>query len=135
MNDTDIAWAAGFFEGEGGLALGENRAGFRGRITCSQKHLEPLTELKRLFNGVVYVRKNPMGNLQGSWELSSKTAVPFLKAILPYIKTKKRRREIIVYMHFWNTQDRDERSRMCAWWKTRLQTELEEDGTAKDSDV
>ena len=50
MTTTELAWAAGFLEGEG--FFGKASGGVTGfRISCRQNQKEPLEKLQRLFGG------------------------------------------------------------------------------------
>lgn len=69
----DLAWAAGFLEGEGsfsrtGRADGTGPSGER--VTASQNNREPLDRLAALFGGqprFVPNRKNPLSKQPGIW--------------------------------------------------------------------
>jgi len=57
MKVRDLAWAAGFFDGEGyvGLAkVGSRNNRLRAQVSVSQKRREPLEEFERFFGGRVY---------------------------------------------------------------------------------
>jgi len=117
MKETDVAWAAGFFEGEGSLSIYFSVNGdFNGRIGASQKAREPLDKLQELFGGKVYLRKHDGVH---SWECSSKQALPFLRKIYPYIVSPLRRQEIAIYTAFWSTEDHDARNAYLDWWERR----------------
>lgn len=68
MNDTDIAWFAGFFEGEGSVRLGSQSHKKNGRsygtpiIDICQVNKEPLEKCLELF---------PTGHLYGPYQYSS----------------------------------------------------------------
>jgi hypothetical protein len=52
---VDLAWAAGFLEGEGGFCVNSRSLGRHSslRVTATQKQREPLDKLQRLFGGYV----------------------------------------------------------------------------------
>jgi hypothetical protein len=52
----DLAWAAGFIEGEGTFI----NNGWTERVEASQKTIEPLLRLQELFGGSVNTRKDKM---------------------------------------------------------------------------
>lgn len=67
MRPVDVAWAAGFLDGEGTYAYGQYSS--RGRlyrklkISCAQVPREPLDKLQALFGGKVY---GPYGPYKGN---------------------------------------------------------------------
>jgi hypothetical protein len=95
ISDVDAAWASGFFDGEGCVALTRTaKGGFSVVATVTQKHLPPLEKLKSLFGGAVHDKG---GNRKGychSWATSAALAERFLRAILPYSIEKKEQIEV-----------------------------------------
>jgi hypothetical protein len=78
ISTIDIAWAAGFIEGEGSFThsvvgrtirkSGRKDAGTpQARITVPQVQREPLERLQRMFGGNIYV-KNPGGVQKPEWQ-------------------------------------------------------------------
>lgn len=119
MKETDIAWAAGFFEGEGNLSLSTNGAGgFMGMVQVGQKSREPLDRLQKLFGGTVgYWRSSYVW----AWYLCSKKALPFLETIEPYITPGHPKQEDIkVYKKFYEDADHDKRMEIMKWWVGRI---------------
>lgn len=55
----DLAWTAGFIEGEGNFGQPGKRSTGNGRIYATQKDPECLYRLQRLFGGSVMRRKRP----------------------------------------------------------------------------
>jgi hypothetical protein len=94
---VELAWAAGFFEGEGSITLRVNslaqKEGRKPRpivtLECkvAQVDPEPLVKLARLFGGTVRLRarKNPKHNVISVWRITCREAAAFLTAILPYV--------------------------------------------------
>ena len=95
MEITDIAWAAGFWEGEGSC---------RGRYKCSievtahQTNTAPLLKLKRLFGGDVFPNHPERYNKNAApswyWYVGSYQARTFLEAIRPYIVSPYKRAQL-----------------------------------------
>lgn len=92
MTDTDIAWAAGFFEGEGHV-----KAVVRGRsksyisIDVSQVYREPLDKLQELFGGKVYGPYGPYATNKQAYFLYTAyntKAVNALTLMMPYLFRK-----------------------------------------------
>ena len=120
MEETDIAWSAGFFEGEGSICLND-----AGRwVSANQKDKAPLEKLQRLWGGTIKVFKTRLkGKNHGLWQWSlySKKALPFLKAILLYIPTPLRREEIEKYIEFYTLEARSKQRRQITdWAKIRI---------------
>jgi hypothetical protein len=95
---TDIAWAAGFIDGEGCLSLTKTyRAGERDhlrqpRVQVTQVNRKPIDRLQELFGGKVYddrARKTSSGNQIYVWEESGKALIPVLNEIIPHLVLKK----------------------------------------------
>lgn len=106
MNPTDLelAWAAGFLDGEGCFTLSkmpsathESQRGMS--ITAVQTRVAPLLELQRLFGG--NIRK--MGNTKKGTEIFEwrcNGGAPVLsevaQALVPYLRVKRREAEIVI---------------------------------------
>jgi len=96
---TDIAWAAGFFDGEGCIQIlnnkGKNKTNsYYVTLDVSQAYSkEPLLLLQRLFGGsleVLSARKH-CPNAVWHWRLYAKDAIrEMLVEMLPYLTVKRR---------------------------------------------
>jgi len=100
MKETDIAWAAGFFDGEGTVDIAkrinywvrksdntkQSYEYYVLRVRASQVDLEPLIKLQNWFGGSINKRDK-----QGvaSWEAQGPKAEIFLEGVLPYLTVKK----------------------------------------------
>jgi hypothetical protein len=90
MKKTDLAWAAGFFDGEGCVRFRDNKFEF---ISFTQKNVEPLTRLKKLFGlGNIYTchskykgKSYPMQK----YIISGRDAVLILSLLFPYLTVKR----------------------------------------------
>jgi len=97
FKNEDLAWVAGFFDGEGSVAIGHPRpierpGWFSLQVRVSQIAKEPLTVLSAMFGGTVGVKDNSGGygtRQIYQWSLTSTRAGEFLEAILPYLIVKK----------------------------------------------
>lgn len=103
--DTDIAWAAGFLDGEGCFTLtkqsGKTHESQRAlHISASQVRLEPLVKLEELFGGKVkkHSRKTMKGTTIYVWLLgqNARKVEVFLPQVIPYMVVKKREAEILL---------------------------------------
>lgn len=92
---TDLAYLAGFFDGEGyvgvvfGMAAGQHTL----RVTVTNNYRPTLTRYRDRWGGSV---RNPSisesgngGKLAWTWQATGHEAIVFLKAILPYLDCKK----------------------------------------------
>lgn len=95
---ADIAYAAGFFDGEGSFATyiggGKYRRSLIFVASCWQSSLPVLDWLAFTFGGGVYRRENA-GYGKGSnksaaeWRVNGYSAARFIEMILPYLKVRK----------------------------------------------
>jgi len=114
-----LAWAAGFFDGEGSVfvevARHKNaRHGVRNALHASvtQTSLPCLNLLKEHFGGsivtITYTRRHNMNNsVCYIWRLLNKDALPFLEAIAPYVVVKKEQVELAVQYPFTSADGRN----------------------------
>lgn len=86
---VEVAWAAGFLEGEGTFG----RDGFRTfRVRASQNEREPLDRLVAVFGGLVSHRHPPSKpRAIFEWAASGSRAVEVMEAIYPHMSTRRRR--------------------------------------------
>jgi len=82
-----VAWAAGFIDGEGCVALvRDTTRGTYVRLSVGQRTREPLTFLCELFGGSIHQEKTrPMWK----WVVSHRTASKALTELLPYLVVKQ----------------------------------------------
>jgi hypothetical protein len=103
-NTDDLAWLAGFFDGEGSVGVYEV---FKAKEGCKQRSRgsflkvcivqavpEPLVWCKTIWGGRLQKRKQSPKAIKNSgcvyqWDISNAKALPFLEAICPYVKVKK----------------------------------------------
>lgn len=96
----EVAWAAGFFDGEGYVTIQRRKQTINGkqyfghylRVGINHVAPEPLYEMQRLFGGKIE-KQNPdtiVGNRKARhrWHLSTNSAKEMLVQILPYCKNK-----------------------------------------------
>lgn len=88
---TDLAWAAGFFEGEGSILIKRTQypTYMSTLLYCyaAQVDIEPLEKLRTLFRGHIKIHKRATirWNQTYGWSLFSILAADFLCAIRPYV--------------------------------------------------
>ena len=96
-----MAWAAGFFDGEGyiGIQRRTDRPGGRLVIVTVQKHVEPLLKMQRIFGGGhLHRTKEYGGRSNARWELtwSNKRAAEILTHMRPYLAAKAEEADIAI---------------------------------------
>ncbi len=86
--ETDIAWAAGFIDGEGCLQIRDcGTQDYYARIAATQLDKRPLVVLQQLFGGGIYNQN--AGASQ--WELDgARKCLPVLMKIQPFLRVKDR---------------------------------------------
>ena len=91
----DIAWAAGFFDGEGFVTIQVRGGKYKGhylRIGINHVAVEPLLEFQRLFGGTLRKQKAEavIGNRhqRHSWQCGCNTAKEVLSQLLPFLRNK-----------------------------------------------
>lgn len=98
MNTTDLqlAWCAGFVDGEGCISLGKQGSI---QITVGQQVEPPLLILRGLFGGSVQQRATA-GALSAApffiWRVARRKAERALRALLPYLVVKRAAAEIAI---------------------------------------
>lgn len=86
--ETDIAYAAGLFDGEGSVTINspQKNRGYTLFVSVSQKNRLITDWLHELWPGYLgYNKRNDIHR----WMLSSRKGSSFLETILPYLKGKK----------------------------------------------
>jgi hypothetical protein len=99
-----LAWAAGFIDGEGCIMIVRNTAKTsRGvyytlRINVAQNDPRPLEILSALFGGNVRKRKvkSPLRTHCWEWTISTMQAAHALQQMLPYLVVKREQAEIAI---------------------------------------
>jgi hypothetical protein len=88
-NDTEMAYFAGFFDGEGCVAIYVHKY----VVSITNTDVRPLKRAKELWGGTINVQKRE--TLQGAlqdlrrWSVYGRNSREFLNAILPYLIVKK----------------------------------------------
>ncbi len=100
-NAHDLAWCAGFFDGEGFVTIqsrkstvnGKVYTGYYLRIGINHVAVEPLEEIKRLLGGTL--RKQSEHTVIGNrkqrhtWQMSCQAAKEALIKLMPYFRNKQ----------------------------------------------
>ncbi|SRR6266567_3758057 len=100
MLETDKAYAAGFFDGEGHI---EYRGYYNLQVIVTQVDRAPLDWFVILFGG--YIRwnvSNKHHNGAHNWHANTQIGANFLEAVEPYLLVK--RSEVIGTLEKWNNR-------------------------------
>jgi hypothetical protein len=101
-SDVDLAWSAGFLDGEGCFTLSINTGkqdwNRRPIMNACQIRILPIAKLESLFGGVV---RNPRSDRTSTgdhfqWQLSTKSMVVVIPWLLPYLTVKKEEAELVL---------------------------------------
>jgi LAGLIDADG endonuclease len=102
LSDTDLAYLAGFFDGEGSIYIRKNYSPnhpnpyYDIHIDCTNTDKETLVWIQQT-TGIGKLRDRPKQKPNKDayeWYLATSQMKEFLKAILPFLKIKKVRAEI-----------------------------------------
>lgn len=85
VEQTDIAYAAGFFDGEGCISITKNGA-VDVRISNTAKNV--LVRLQKNFGGSITNRTQKINKTQYAYSLYGDEAIEFIKTIKPYLLDK-----------------------------------------------
>lgn len=114
----ELAWCAGFFDGEGFVTIGKRHMKYKERsyysyyLRIGVNHVapEPLYELQKVLGGAVRPSKS-YGNRhpRHSWSMSCSAASEALKRMMPYFRNKNNVAEI--GLEFQNTMQKNKKER------------------------
>lgn len=95
---TEFAWAAGFVDGEGYLALRPAGRSFGPKIEVAQISTAPLERLRNMFGGQVITLKMRKNRRQAyRWDLLGRSNIEYaLKCMLPYMTVKAKQAELML---------------------------------------
>jgi hypothetical protein len=87
VTTLDIAWAAGFLEGEGSFVANRGTP----VVVCPQVQREPLDRLQRMFGGTIYLqdRGNPKHQPCHIWRLNGFPAAGLMMTLLALLSPKR----------------------------------------------
>ena len=100
MKKTDLAYAAGFFDGEGTLSIVKTRQygyiQYQLRVSACSTDEWACRRFQFMFGGRIRKRpgRNPHHKTCWDWRISCREAGDFLKIVLPYLHIKRDRAEI-----------------------------------------
>ncbi len=131
MKKTDLAWAAGLFDGEGCITLKRDYNGsiptYSLRLVVVNTHLPALEELRLLF-GLGSIRQSaPRSKKQKArwdWRVASRQAETVLRLLLPHLRIKREEAKIAVlsrkYQQKVGANTENPNKEQLEWLKRRL---------------
>jgi len=99
---TEIAYIAGFFDGEGCVRIKQANQGGNSyyviaHLTNTNKKI--LKDVEKLFGGKTRIQENGKNKTVYNWCLTSSEAVDFLKTLSPFLKEKLEQSKVAIYFH------------------------------------
>lgn len=89
FEETEIAWAAGFFDGEGCVqAYQANRYLMATKLVAHNRDIRPLKRLRAVFGGTITTEKKMTEAAIWKWQISGDASTEFAKAILDHSTAK-----------------------------------------------
>ena len=99
MNETDLAWAAGFIDGDGMMQVIKVRSheysGLSLRLRATGTVRKPLERLQGLFGGSIFKARNGGNQTQPqwkpiySWQVTGKRAQNAIKHLQPFLSVRE----------------------------------------------
>lgn len=103
---TEVAWQAGIVDGEGcitlakGLRKGRPSPAFRPMITVTNTDRRIMEPFPQWWTGKLYQRPDNRTDMKWAdsytWYCPRSYVVPFLSAILPYLRAKRKQAELLI---------------------------------------
>lgn len=93
MVDTDIAYAAGFFDGEGCITIGTNGS-VEARIVNTNRAV--LEKLESVFGGSITNRSQKTNKRQYAYSFYGDNAIEFLTTIKPFLIEKLKQADTVL---------------------------------------
>ena len=98
MADTELAYAAGLFDGEGSISLvrQKNNRSHSPQVAVASNDCEVLLWLQKRFGGSI-VTKQPRKSTQSvsyDWRLTDRRALAFLQMVRPYLVIQRKIRRV-----------------------------------------
>ena len=100
---TQLAWAAGFIDGEGSIHFirhtwAKKQPLYYPHLTVAQVDPRPLLVLKEMFGGSIHLHPDSRGNNSDYWRwaIAARKGQKALKQMLPYLVLKKEHAELAI---------------------------------------
>ena len=89
MDNTELAYLAGFFDGEGSISIIKTKAGHSLVLSVSQLNPEPLMLLQKQFGGSLHRQPDRRGNrAMIVWATAARRALMALHQLRPFLRVK-----------------------------------------------
>jgi hypothetical protein len=89
VKETDVAYAAGFFDGEGHVRCDIVKGYPMLSLNVSQNERRPLEWLQILFGGHIHAQRGNKRSLCFVWQVNTNEAARFIEVVLPYLMVKE----------------------------------------------
>ena len=134
----DVAWAAGFFDGEGFVTIQKRKSKAKSgiyyesyylRIGINHVAIEPLQEIQRIFGGTL--RQQTKHTVQGnrhqrhSWQASCSQAKEILIQMMPYFHNKQKAAEIGIELQNTMSENKIKTSDQVQLYRALLKDKLQ----------
>lgn len=100
MKKLDLAYMAGFFDGEGSISLYLDARQYRISVSMSNTNEWVVQWFHLNFGGSLYLEpkhiKNPNHRDAWRWQLIGKRSMPFLELLFPYLRLKREQAKIVM---------------------------------------
>lgn len=94
--ETDLAWAAGFFDGEGYFGVNDAHNRASPFVSVTQKRQMPLLKLQQMFQGSLHYYEYQYSFWV--WRLTGAKSVLRVAPVVPYLVLKKAEAELLLEM-------------------------------------
>jgi hypothetical protein len=98
MVDTELAYAAGLFDGEGSISLvrQNNNRSHSPQVSVASNDCEVLVWFQKRFGGSIVTKqpRKPTHSVSYDWRLTDRRALTFLRIIRPYLVIERKIRRI-----------------------------------------
>ena len=112
LTNEQLAWLAGFFDGEGSIIIGKSGIGrsnyLQLAISICQTRLIPLRVFKEHFGGSLYYRDEDK-KWSWLWQLGGRKASDFLESIKPFLIVKAEEADIAIEFQKLKTRNNKKR--------------------------
>jgi hypothetical protein len=102
VDKTDIAWAAGFFDGEGCIRINKTKNQYILQIFVRQVDPKPIYKFQGVFSvGAINYREKSVDTNENArpiytWSTAAGTAVQVLKLMYPYLISKNEQADLAI---------------------------------------
>lgn len=96
-DDEELAWCAGYLDGDGSFNISVSRVSLAPCISATSKEPEPLDELFRIFGGhLSIVHHSVSGKEYWHWRVRQSDVVDVCRMLIPFLVLKREQAELMV---------------------------------------